>query len=265
MQKELEFAKKLALEPGQLMVKHFGKKHNTRFKHELEIVTGIDEEINRNVISAVSKEFPDYSVIGEEESNSKKSELVWICDPIDGTWPYSKGLPAASFSLALVRRGVPLIGVAYNPFLNKLYTAQKGRGAYLNDKRIHVSHTELKHSTINIEWWPEAEYDVETAMHGFSLDTYAYVLHLGSIVTASCLVASGQYEACVYAGTTGKSVDIAAVKVIVEEAGGKATDLFGNNQLFVKDINGAVISNGSIHKKILAYTSKLKKRSLLTD
>ncbi|MBU0975439.1 MAG: inositol monophosphatase [Patescibacteria group bacterium] len=257
MHEELEFAKKLALESGKVMLKYFNKEVKSRYKSDLSIVTIADEEINRNVISSISAQFPDHSVLGEEESSDKKSDKVWLCDPIDGTWPYAKGIPVASFSLALVKQGVSQLGVVYDPFMKRLYSAVKGKGAFLNSKKILVSNLDTKHATVNMEWWPKAKYDIAATMHKFSIDTSAYVLHLGSVITASCLVASGQYEACVYAGTKGKSIDIAAIKVIVEEAGGKVTDLFGNEQRYIQDIKGAVVSNGVIHEKILEYTNGL--------
>lgn len=259
MEKYLNLAESVALEAGRVMMKYFRQGMAHRFKKDQSIVTQTDEEINRLVIARITSRYPSHSVLGEEASRDKKSNLVWLCDPVDGTLPYAKGLPVAVFSLALVDSGQPLLGVVYDPFTDRLYSAVKGRGAYLNKKRMTVSKLGLKDATINIEWWPEADYDIDGAMHDLSLRTKAYVLHLGSVVNAACLVSAGQYEACIYAGTRDKSVDVAAVKVIVEEAGGQVTDLFGNQQLFIHDLRGAIVSNGVVHNEILAYTQRLKR------
>jgi myo-inositol-1(or 4)-monophosphatase len=258
MKDELEFAKQLALRAGEIMLKYFKKGMTSRLKDTVAVVTNADKEINRLVIDEVGKKYPDHSVLGEEESKDNNSDLVWFCDPIDGTWPYTKGVPIATFSLALVNKGVPLIGVVYDPFTKRLYSASKGMGAYLNNERIGVSKLSVKDSTIAVEWWPEAEYDIDPPMHRLSVDTKAYVLNLGGVVNSASLVASGKFEACIFAGTKGKGVDIAAVKVIVEEAGGRVTDLFGKEQLYTSDINGAIISNGVVHAIILEYLKDLK-------
>lgn len=258
MEEQLQFAKDLALQAGEIMLKYFKKGMKHKFKEDLSIVTNADEEINKLVIDEIGEKYPTHSVFGEEESSDKNPDFVWLCDPVDGTWPYAKGVPVSVFSLALAKKGNSLLGVVYEPFTKRLYSAVKGEGAFLNDKQIKVSSLEIKDATLNIEWWPEADYDIDTAMHKLSIDTAAYVLHLGSIVNASCFVAAGQYEACIYAGTKDKSVDIAAVKVIVEEAGGKVTDLFGDEQIYIHDLKGAVISNGVVHERILKYTKGLK-------
>lgn len=234
------------------MLTHFHSDVAHREKDDKTIVTIADEEINQLVIDEVEKAYPEHSVFGEEASNDKKHTYAWVCDPIDGTVPYAKGLPVSVFSLALVKDGTPLVGVVYDPFMKRLYSAIKDAGAFLNDAPISVSNTGLeRHAIINVEWWPEAEYDIDTACHKISLHTKAYVLHLGTVIDAACYVAAGRYEACVFAGTKGKNVDIAAVKVIVEEAGGKVTDLFGNEQRYDGDIKGAIVSNGVVHDQLV--------------
>ena len=258
MKDYLKTASTLALQAGDIMLKYFKVGMTHKFKEDLSIVTNADEEINKLVINTINKKYPKHSIIGEEESSENKSNLVWLCDPIDGTWQYAKGIPVSVFSLALVVKGKPQLGVVYDPFTERLLTSVKGKGAFLNGKKIKVSNRKLKDATINIDWWPECEYDVDTVMHKLSLDTSAYVLHFGSVVNAGSLVASGQYEATVFGGTIGKSVDIAAVKVIVEEAGGKVTNLHGNEQLYSHDVKGAIVSNGIVHSKILKYTRELK-------
>lgn len=246
------FASELACEAGQIMRQHFHAAVSYREKDDKTIVTIADEAINQLVLDRVAKAYPQTSVFGEEASTDKQSEYAWVCDPIDGTVPYAKGVPISVFSLALVRNGEPLLGVVYDPSMDRLYSAIKGQGAYLNDQIIQVSNKKLeRHTIINVEWWANATYDVDTPLHQLSVDTKIYVLHLGSVISAACLVASGQYEACVFGGSTGKNVDIAAVKVIVEEAGGSVTDLNGQEQRYDRDITGAIITNGHIHPQLV--------------
>lgn len=259
MEDYLKFAKGLAYQAGDIMVKHFKIGVDYTEKNELStvsIVTLADREVNDLVIREVEKMYPNTSVFGEEKSVDKKSEDVWVCDPVDGTVPYAKGLPVSVFSLALVRNGIPFLGVVFDPFMKRLYSAVRGGGAFMNDVPLKVSRNSLNYqATVNIEWWPEADYDIDTKCHGLSMNTKTYVLHLGSTIHGACMVASGQYEAMIFAGTKGKNVDIAAVKVIVEEAGGKVTDLFGNEQRYDQDIKGAIVSNGIVHDDLIKYLS----------
>ena len=259
MDEYLSFATSIATDAGNIMRKYFKQGLEFEVKEDQTPVTQADKEINDLVIKRISETYPTHSVMGEEASVNNDSNFIWSCDPIDGTVPFLKGIPVSVFSLALVENGVPIVGVVYDPFTNRLYSAAKGKGAFLNGQQMHVSENNtLSKATIDIEWWPDAEHDIDTAMHNLSIENKAYVLHLGSVIAASCLVAAGQYEACIFAGTKGKSVDISAVKIIIEEAGGKVTDLFGDEQDFSgNDIKGAVITNKHLHNHILSYTKVL--------
>ena len=158
------------------------------------------------------------------------------------------------FSLALVVDGKPEIGVIYAPFSNKLYSAVLDGGAFCNDEPIHVGTGGFENvKRVNVDWWVGADYDVMPTMHKLAYDERAYVLCPGSTTHAAALVASGDFIASVFPGTKDKNMDIAAAKVIVEEAGGKVTDFAGNDQRYDGDINGAVVSNGVVHDKIIEY------------
>ena len=259
MEDYLEFSKDLAHKAGQIMSQHFAVGVRFSSKSDNTPVTIADEDINRMVIEEVARRYPTHAVHGEEASSENSSEYVWVCDPVDGTVPYMKGLPYAAFSLALVHNGRPEVAVVFDPFSQRLFHAVKEGGAYMNDTKIKVSDLALaRHATIDVEWWPEADYNIDSVLHHVSLNSKAYVLHIGCVVTAACLVAAGQFEACVFAGTKDKCVDIAAVKLIVEEAGGKVTNIFGEDQRYDGDIAGALISNGKVHTALAEALSVLK-------
>lgn len=258
MEEYLEFAKSIALRAGEIMIHYFDLGEKGREKADKTLVTKADEEINQLVISEVAKKFPSHGVFGEEASSKNNSSKLWSCDPVDGTTQFAKGIPVAVFSLAYVENGVPLVGVVYDPFTKRLYFASKGSGAFLNNKTIRVSKKVLNYQAmIDLEWWPEAEYELYLPLHNLTMETSAYVLAIGSVTQATMKVASGDYEGCIFAGTKGKSVDLAAAKVIVEEAGGKVTNLFGDDQRYDGDIKGGIISNGLVHDGIVSYV-KLK-------
>ena len=257
-QEWLDFAKSVALEAGDIMRKYFGKKPDSHLKANNTIVTIADEEINQLVIKRVAERYPAHDIDGEEASQRRGSKYVWACDPIDGTASFIMGLPVSVFSLALVIDGQPEVGVIYAPFSDHLYWASRGHGAYMNNRPIYVNQHSLDDRVeMNIDWWPSAPWDVMQVVHDIAYEKDVYVTTVGSTTHAAALVAHGEFVASVFTGTKGKNVDIAAAKVIVEEAGGKVTDLFGQEQRYDQDICGAVLSNGIIHEEIVKAMRKL--------
>ncbi len=256
---ELKFAKRLAKQAGEIMLKYFDADQKIEIKSDDTPVTIADKTNNQMVIDEIKKHFPEDGVYGEEDSFGKDRERLWVCDPIDGTVPYTMRLPVSVFSLALVIDGKPVLGVVYDPYLNELYEAVVGHGAFCNSKKITVNSNQLSpNSLVNIDWWSRAEYDVAAKMHDLSRETGCYILSPGSAIKGGLLVADGRFEASVFSGTKGKNVDMAAVKVIVEEAGGRVTNLFGEDQRYDQDIKGAIISNGVAHDDFVEAFEELK-------
>ena len=251
----LIFAKEIALEAGNIMKKYFNEDNEASYKYDQTIVTKADTEINKLLIDRVKETFPGHSVDGEEEQFGK-SEFVWVCDPVDGTAMYARHIPVAVFSLALVINGISTIGVVYDPFTDNLYSAVKGQGAYRNDEKIFVNNIELDDmkSVSNMDMWPEAEYNLYETIKELGKKTY--FVGVGSVIRACMCVANGDFNLAIFPGTKHKNCDIAAAKVIVEEAGGKVTDLFGNEQRYDCSINGAVISNSVVHSEVIAVVGK---------
>ncbi len=250
--KELEFAQNLALEAGKVMLEWFKKGTTKEWKHDTTPVTEADIAINRMVIERIAASFPADNVLGEEESAHNGGFRTWVCDPIDGTVPFAHGLPISTFVIALVIDGAPVLGVVYDPFLDRLFYAVAGHGAFVNTTPIRVSSGALKNSVVDAT--------------GFSLKgnmvgrdpNFIYELHnRGCIVTTawssvitSMLVANGQYAAILTSSPYPH--DGATSKIIVEEAGGKVTDLFGNDQRYDQPTKGFVASNGVVHDELLA-------------
>lgn len=261
MEEYLEFAIGIAKKAGEIMQKYFNVDNGASYKGDKTIVTLADKEINSYLIEKVKEKYPNHCVDGEEETFGK-SDYVWVCDPVDGTAMYARHIPVAVFSLALVVEGTPIVGVVYDVFTDSLYTAIKGKGAYKNNNRITVNNTNLDdmQSVSNFDMWKNAGYNICNVITELSNRTY--LVSIGSVIRACMCVASGEFNLAIFPGTKHKNCDIAAVKVIVEEAGGKVTDIFGNEQRYDKDINGAIISNGVVHDEILNCINKYLKRTM---
>lgn len=246
----LVFAKKMAYEAGKIMKKYFIEDNGASYKYDQTIVTKADTEINNLLIQKVKDRYPTHSVDGEEEQFGK-SNYVWVCDPVDGTAMYARHIPVAVFSLALVIDGVSTVGVVYDPFSDNLYSAIKNGGAYLNNQAIHVNSISLDDmkSVSNYDLWPEAEYNLWDSLKELGKKTY--FVSIGSVIRACMCVANGDFNVAIFPGTLHKNCDIAAAKVIVEEAGGKVTNLFGDDQRYDESIKGAVISNSLVHQEVI--------------
>lgn len=256
----LDFAKEVALIAGEIMLNYFKGDNGASYKYDQTIVTKADTAINSYLVARVKNQFPTHSVDGEEEKFGN-SNYVWVCDPVDGTAMYARHIPVAVFSLALVVNGEPIVGVVYDPFTKNLYSAAKGQGTYQNDIKIHVNDKELDNmkSVCHYDMWPDAEYNIYDAIK--ELGKKSYFIGIGSIIRACMCVANGDFNLAVFPGTKNKNCDIAAVKIIVEEAGGKVTDLFGNEQRYDEAINGAIISNGTIHDEVVSVIKKYVKNN----
>lgn len=251
--KELEFAKALALEAGAIMRVYFGFDLSREWKSDQTPVTKADVEINSLVIMRIKENYPGDGAYGEEESFETNSNRLWVCDPVDGTMPYSHGLQISTFSLALVIDGTPVVGVIYDPFMHRLFYAQKGEGTFCNGKPLHVSKQSIKNALVDVEGFP-AKGTKAVTRHDITIcqsieAAGANTTHLWSAIIVFALVAAGQYTAALF--NLSNIHDVAAAKVIVEEAGGKVTDLFGNEQRYDRPIKGFIASNGVIHDQLL--------------
>ncbi len=251
-QEYLEFAKDIAYYAGKVMKQYFfNDGMNIEYKDDKTPVTEADKLINEYLIEQVQETYPDHSVLGEEAKNINGSEYVWVCDPIDGTASFTHHIPIAVFSLALVKNGEPIVGAVYDPFLDEMYTAIKNRGAFCNGKPIHVNDKKYGElgGTIDYCMWDKAKYDTLKIIQEIRKDFRTG--ELGSVAHACMLVASGKLSGEIFPGTSHGHCDIAASKLIVEEAGGKVTSFKGTDQRYDQAIDGAIITNGIIHDEII--------------
>jgi fructose-1,6-bisphosphatase/inositol monophosphatase family enzyme len=214
--------------------------------------------INKLVIDQVTKHFPDHSIKGEEKSLSLgSSTYTWVCDPIDGTLPYTLGIPTCVFSLALLNsKGKPIVAVVYDPFEDRHYHATLGGGAFMNETKLSVNHTEkIEDALIGNSGRSSSFIDADKFKTHLYKNSYRPII-LHSVIYEAMLVASGKIAATVMTGDA--LHDAASAKLIVEEAGGTVTDLFGGDQRYDDAITGAVISNGTIHADIISLAQKYR-------
>jgi len=246
---ELEVAKAIAGQAGEIMLEFFNDDQKVERKSDDSPVTIADTRINSMVIEELKKAFPKDDVIGEEESRGGYGlGRKWFCDPIDGTKAYTWGVPTAMFSLGFAIDGVPMVGVAYDPFLDKLYAGIKHGGSTCNGQKLKVSADSIEAGSVAITARVELiaaglKYVERLQKRGVRLVSFS-----GCVYKAS-LIAKGKLAGYIAAGVS--AYDVAAIHVIVEEAGGKVTGLDGQPIDYTRPFKDALISNGTIHKDLL--------------
>jgi myo-inositol-1(or 4)-monophosphatase len=251
-----KFAVSLAEKAGRIMRRHFmSAAQNYAIKDDLTPLSIADTSINAMVVRSVRRYFPGHSVLGEEESHSGSRRAVWVCDPIDGTYPYTHGIPTSTFNLAYTHDGQPLVAVTYDPFMKRLYHAIKGHGAYLNGKKIKLPKLQSAgQGLVSVEVWnggnsvithPQAE----TQLKEMVVKAGQNPIYLCSVAYASMLVASGQANGVVFGGC--KPWDGAAISLIVSEAGGLVTDLRGRQQRYDQNTFGFIAARPEWHDRLV--------------
>lgn len=253
MENYLKLAQEIAEGSADIALKYFGFNTDKTWKSDNSPLTIADTEINSFVIKKIQEQYPDHSIQGEEESLKKEgSRYIWVCDPIDGTIPYSLGMPTFTFSLALVDQndGQPILGLINDPILKNMYWAYKGSGAFRNGQKISVTNdSDLKNTYIELDGLGNKIGFSKTAVMGAILSKGSKVMSLLSIVYGAIQVANGKFVGAIFLGKYAH--DVAALKIITEEAGGKVTDLNGNDRRYDAEGVGCIISNGILHEKIL--------------
>lgn len=244
-------ASQLAQDAGKIMTDYFyhADRSDIQTKSNNTPVTEADIQINQLVIDRLKAAYPDHGVLGEEQSYEADRQELWVCDPIDGTSSFARGIPTALFSLAYVVDGVPKAAVMYDPFQDLMLTAMQGEGAFCNGQRIHVSAQQTLNTAAIGSTGTYGHIKRRRATYDWLMEQEASVLLVPGNVFKSSLLARGLIDGYIFPGPSAH--DIAAAALIVTEAGGNVTDLDGNEQRYDRAIRGAIISNGLIHDDLV--------------
>jgi myo-inositol-1(or 4)-monophosphatase len=248
-----DVAVEAARKAGAYLKQHVGKIRSIERKggEEKNLVTEIDKASEEIIIAMLRKHYPGHDILAEESGtkNAAKSDHRWIIDPLDGTTNFTHGFPVFCVSIGLEHKGVLELGVIYDPNTDELFTAEKGKGAFLNGKKIHVSKTESLQTSLLVTGFP---YNIAENPHkaierfvSFLMKAQA-VRRMGSAALDLAYVACGRFDG--FWEVALHPWDMAAGVLIVEEAGGKVTD-FGGKPMDI--YNWALLSsNGKIHEEM---------------
>jgi myo-inositol-1(or 4)-monophosphatase len=221
-----------ATEAGAGILKYYFNNKNLKISNKEGInnlVTEADHASEKAIIETIREQFPDHYILTEESGAMETaSEYKWIIDPIDGTVNYAHGIPICCVSIGLEHKGSMIMGAVYNPLLNEYYVAEKGKGAFLNGERIHVSDKKRVIDACLVTGFPYTYLDMPNGpLHVFErfIRQGVPVRRLGSAAMDLCWVAAGRFDG--FYEHKLQAWDSAAGFLIVEEAGGKVTDFDG--------------------------------------
>ena len=214
-------------------------------------VTEADHASEKAIMDVIAKDFPDHFILSEETGEIKTdSEYKWIIDPIDGTINFANGIPICCVSIGVEEEGKMILGAVYNPIMNELFIAEKGKGATLNGNKIQVSDKDNLLSSCLVTGFPYQYLDSENGpLQIFEklIRKAIPVRRLGSAAIDLCWTAAGRFDG--FYEHKLQAWDSAAGFLMVEEAGGKVTDLKGNPYSPYQP--GIIATNGKIHDQLL--------------
>jgi myo-inositol-1(or 4)-monophosphatase len=236
---------------GRIHRRHYGRVRDIQYKskNKLNLVTEVDRLSERAILSLLRKKFPSHGLWGEESGSQKKdSDFTWIVDPLDGTTNYAHGYPFFCCSIALAKGRTPLVGVVYDAFRGECFAAERGKGAFLNGRRLRVSKTRTLAESLVCTGFAYAVRETH-----YNLDNFRrFVLKAqgvrrdGSAALNLAFVAAGRFDGFWERGI--QAWDMAAGVLLIQEAGGKVTDITGRPFDLLGE--NALASNGKVHREM---------------
>ncbi len=227
----LETAVRAALEAGALIRERYERPHDIRLKGEIDLVTEADLASEERILALLHDRFPDHAVLSEEGAAGPAimpEEPIWIVDPLDGTTNFAHGFPWVAVSIAFAVGGLGQLGVVYNPLFDELFCAVRGAGTWLNGRRVQVSSAPGLGSALLATGFP---YNIEQHQERVVGSLRALLLKSRGVRRAGAAALDLAYVACGrldgFWELELKPWDTAAGQVLVEEAGGRLSDLRG--------------------------------------
>lgn len=252
MSNTADFTKRLVQKAGELSLKYYQQQDAIYYKSNKDFALEADYMVEDFLVQSIQKEYPKHNILAEETGEQDNgSDYKWVIDPLDGTVNFKQEIPYFCITVSLQYQGEIILAVVYNPISKELYFAEKGKGAYCNNESIKVSKTDnisnffVSYSTSN------HKNDMGRKNGGeifTKLVTECRAVRLqGASILDLCYLATGKFDALVKVEAS--YWDFAAGCLILEEAGGKATDWYGQD--WGEDTKYLLASNGKVHQNLL--------------
>ncbi len=255
----LKTAIQAARAAGKIHRQFYGKALNIQYKgrNNLNLVTQVDKLSEKKILAILKKKFPTHDLLGEESGlQDNNSPYAWVVDPLDGTTNFAHAYPFFCVSIALLHRGQPLVAVVYDALRDECFTAEKGKGAFLNGKRLRVSKVKDLEKSLLCTGFAYMVRETHYNLDNFAkfVLTAQGVRRDGSAAMNLAYVAAGRLDGFWERGI--QAWDMAAGVLLIREAGGKVTDLTGKPYDLFKQ--NALATNGPLHSTLFKILSKGK-------
>jgi len=255
----LDAAIEIAQEAGAVLREEMERPPTIAYKGDFDLVTQADRRSEQVIVHRLHERFPQHAVAAEEGTgNETGSDYRWHVDPLDGTTNFAHGYPCFCVSIALARQHELLLGVVYNPIYQELFAAARGEGATFNGRKIQCSKIDALKNSLLCTGFPNHKRLANPNIHyywDFTLRSHG-VRRDGSAALDLAYVAMGRFESFWEFGLN--PWDTAAGVVLVEEAGGKISDLQGNP--YVLGGPSILASNGLIHAEMVRVAAEVGER-----
>lgn len=246
----------IAREAGAILTHFFERRIGFELKGDFDLVTEADRASERFVVERLRTYFPSHSIVAEEGGNHDGvSEYRWYVDPLDGTTNFAHGFPVFNVTLGLERAGEMIAGVVFDPTRDEMFHAERGSGAWLNNKRIRVSRAARIQDSLVATGFPSRKRHQNVNVHFYyQMAMYSHgVRRAGSAALDLAYVAAGRLDAFWEFGL--KPWDMAAGTLLVNEAGGRISDMDGGP--VVLGGKHLLADNGLIHDEVLKMFSEV--------
>jgi myo-inositol-1(or 4)-monophosphatase len=251
-----------AHDAGSFIMKNLGtiSSDDIKSKKASDFVTHVDRESEQIIIETVKKHFPAHFFLAEESIHeAAQGEFRWIIDPLDGTTNYIHGYPVFSVSIALEYRGEMILGVVFDPMRHELFTAEKGKGAYVNTSHMSVSSvTSLRHALITTGFPFRQKEHIDSYLKLFKtiFHKVSDIRRAGSAALDLAHLACGRCDGFFEIGLS--PWDIAAGSIMIREAGGIVTDFAGGEEYL--STGNIIAGNPLVQRELLQSTKSVFKR-----
>ena len=242
---------RLARQAGEILRTGYQREHQVDYKGVIDLVTEIDRQSEAYLLGEIQSSFPDHHILAEESGGMRGGEYQWYIDPLDGTVNYAHNIPIFSVSIGYASNGTMSLAAVYDPMRDEMFSAERGAGAHLNGRSLHVSDaTELQRSLL-VTGFPYNAWNTEFD----NFDNFVKfgklsqgVRRLGSAALDLCYVAAGRFDG--FWELALNPWDVAAGGLICEEAGGRVTNVKGEAD-YISSPQSILATTPGIHKRML--------------
>ena len=243
---------RLARQAGAILRAGYNKEHQVNYKGVIDIVTEVDHESEAFLLGEIQGKFSGHHIFTEESGIIQgNDEHIWFVDPLDGTVNYAHHIPIFTVSIAYASQGALTLGAVYDPMREEMYTAERGKGAFLNGSPVHVSEATDLQKSLLVTGFPYDAWNTKK-------DNFANFVHfakrsqgvrrLGSAALDLCYVAAGRFDG--FWEMSLKPWDVAAGALIAEEAGARVTNVNGDRD-YISPPQSVIAAAPGIHARML--------------